>query len=128
MNPKRWQQVEDVYQTAADLEKAARPAFLAVACENDEDLKREVESLLNEENSSILVDRPSWEAAADLFDDIEELSPGTQLGPYKIDALIGSGGMGDIYRAVDTRLDRPVAVKMSGQFSGVSKKRRTPAR
>ena len=46
------------------------------------------------------------------------LQPGDTLGPYKIEALIGQGGMGEVYRAVDTRLQRPVAIKVSAkQFS-----------
>jgi len=47
------------------------------------------------------------------------LAAGSRLGPYRIDGLIGSGGMGDVYRAVDTRLNRPVAIKASAeQFGG----------
>ena len=40
------------------------------------------------------------------------LSPGTNLGPYQIDAPLGAGGMGEAYKATDTRLDRTVAIKV----------------
>ena len=40
------------------------------------------------------------------------LTPGTSLGPYQIDAPLGAGGMGEVYKATDTRLDRPVAIKV----------------
>jgi serine/threonine protein kinase len=56
--------------------------------------------------------------AAELLDDGAPLAPGTQLGPYRIEKLIGAGGMGCVYRAHDTRLNRTVAIKISKEGFG----------
>src|SRR5579864_1015369 len=119
MTPERWQQVDQLYHSALEREPGQRSAFLAEACAGDEELRREVESLLAQKGSTL--DRPAWEGAADLLDDPTrtQLAPGAQLGPYKIEAPIGAGGMGSVYRAVDTRLGRKVAIKICAQeFSG----------
>ena len=63
----------------------------------------------------MLVDRPMLEAAAAVLDDRFDLQPGTQFGPYRIADLIGAGGMGQVYRATDTRLNRTVAIKVLPQ-------------
>ena len=82
-----------------------RDAFLRQACDGDEPLRQEVESLLGDGLASArFLERPAVEASAGLV--------GRQLGPYQILAPLGAGGMGEVYRARDTRLERDVAIKV----------------
>ena len=111
MSPERWCQVEKIYHSALELESIRRRGFLAEMCSGDDELLQEVESLLAEASSKeCLLDHPPWEfssAPPRTF-----LAAGTRLGPYCIEATLGSGGMGQVYRARDLRLDRIVAIKV----------------
>ncbi len=118
MDSERWRRLEQVYHAALEQEPARRDSFLADACRGDNDLRREVESLLAQSASTgALVDRSAWAGVADQTR--REWKPGEILGPYKILKLLGEGGMGTVYEALDTRLDRKVAVKVCQErFSG----------
>ena len=107
----RWHQIEELYHAALECEAGDRAALLARA---DPDLRREVESLLAEPTADIALSQSAWEQAlAALPVPRTQVVAGTQLGPYRIESALGAGGMGQVYRAVDTRLNRPVAIKIA---------------
>jgi eukaryotic-like serine/threonine-protein kinase len=112
MDPARWQRVSRLYQSALDRDPSERDLFLAQATAGDDELRREVESLLAQENAPLRIDQAMLEIGAAVLSTRSDLKPGSVLGPYRIDHLIGAGGMGQVYRATDTRLNRPVALKV----------------
>jgi serine/threonine protein kinase/Tol biopolymer transport system component len=108
MTPERWKEVRDALHRALELAPGRRSAFLDGVGAKDKSLRREVESLLAAEEdvrSSFLQSRP-----------VLGLAGGTQLGDYTVQAPIGAGGMGEVYRARDNRLRREVAIKVLPAF------------
>jgi serine/threonine protein kinase len=124
MTPERWQQIKRLYQAARD--PATRAEVLAAA---DPELRGEVESLLAEGSSETgTLDHPRWAAVADFAipdSSVTVIAPGIQIGPYKIEGRLGAGGMGEVFRAVDTKFNRPVAIKfLSARLADAAARRR----
>jgi eukaryotic-like serine/threonine-protein kinase len=109
VTPERWQEVKKVLGVALEKTPQERSVFLDRACA-DAGLRREAESLIlaHEQGDSTFMGG----SIPDLRSD-SQLKKGSRLGPYEILSRIGAGGMGTVYRAQDTRLDRAVAVKIS---------------
>ncbi len=116
MTPDRWQLVKDTFTAASALPDVERSAYLDEACRDDAELRAEVDSLLAAHDEEVaIVDRP---AAALIVGDIGPAETdswlGRRIGPYRIESLIGHGGMGDVYlaRRVDAEYEKEVAIKL----------------
>jgi tRNA A-37 threonylcarbamoyl transferase component Bud32/WD40 repeat protein len=118
MTPERWQKIEQVFNAALEREPSQREAYLAQACRGDDDLRREVETLLAQEKpAERFLESEAAEVAMKVWakmqgGDVEPTLVGRKLGSYKVLSLLGAGGMGEVYRARDMRLNRDVAIKV----------------
>jgi eukaryotic-like serine/threonine-protein kinase len=115
MSPERWEQITEIYHSAIELEAAARDAFLGKACAGDDSLRREVESLLRaERDAGDFIARPAFHETVSRLAEKPDAPLGfaQNLGHYQIIMRLGAGGMGEVYLARDSRLNRPVAVKI----------------
>ena len=106
--------VSDLYHRALECAPEQRRAFLENACDGNHALLEEVESLLrHESDAALFLETPAAVIAGDLARTSDRSAMiGRQLGPYTISALLGAGGMGEVYRAHDSKLGRDVAIKI----------------
>src|SRR5262245_45486779 len=129
MNPELWLRVEDLFHAALRLSPDARAAFLEKACGEDDGLRRHVELLLSkDEHAGSLLEKPILADVMPQHENEDSFLPpsavsrasagaspsriGTRVGTYEFVSLLGAGGMGEVYRAHDTKLERDVAIKV----------------
>ncbi|HTL79939.1 MAG TPA: protein kinase [Candidatus Babeliales bacterium] len=113
MNAERWKQVNDLFQSTVERRPEERSAFLDEVC-HDQSVRREVESLLtSHQRAENFIELPAFEATPELVPNDSEVALfGKVIGHYRIESLIGTGGMGKVYLARDERLGRKAAVKL----------------
>src|SRR5262249_54555770 len=109
-----WQQVNEVFHSVLQREPDQRAAFLSQICAGDDQLRREVESLIrsHQQDSSFIDGRALEKVAEVLADDVTDLAIGQAVSHYKILKSLGEGGMGKVYLAQDNLLNRRVAIKL----------------
>ena len=121
MTPERWAQIRQIFDGALERPEVDRAAYLRVVCARDDELRREVESLLpSHDSAGDFLDkpaasfRPMTQTMISSGIDIPEYPPGYRVGAYELQKCIGRGGMGSVWLATrsDNEFKKQVAIKL----------------
>jgi serine/threonine-protein kinase len=113
MNPERWQKIKGLFDAASEITPPEREKFLAQSCGADNELRRDVEKLLaSSDEAESFMELPAAKEVVSMIIERKNLASGMSFGHYEIVKQIGAGGMGEVYLAKDTKLERRVAVKI----------------
>ncbi|MCA1637935.1 MAG: serine/threonine protein kinase, partial [Acidobacteria bacterium] len=117
MNPNEWEKVKKIFDAALKLAPDKREKFLDENCDEDKILRREVEKLLASFKDDSFMEQPAaTELASLIVERNGKLAGGEQIAHYRVLSQIGAGGMGEVYLAKDTRLNRKVALKVLPEY------------
>lgn len=113
MDSAKFQEIEKIYQAALEIPPQMRSAYLTETCGDDDELRKEVESLLSFDTpSDQLISKPPEALAAEMFSEMKQTDfKGKEIDQYEIISQIGKGGMGTVYLAKDKSLGRKIAIK-----------------